>query len=179
MAGLRRPLKDCPDCYGHMMQRGIEDKCSECEWEASCHVYSYSRGRERSRSVHFNGFQSVPFEQVRGMDVEKALESAYERREDHFSLPNGRRIDLSEVNMTLVKISVWLTLEFPETMRAFALKLDPAVHSLEDMACILHTSKQLLHKRIMRECGVGSVPQRGRRTQKQDNNNPKEEKPNV
>lgn len=159
---------DFPPCYGHMMQRGLEEKCAECEWEASCHVYSYSRGRERSRAVHFNGFKSVPFEQVKGMDVEKALESACERREDHFSLPNGRRIDLSEVNMTLMKISIWLTLEFPDTMKAFALKLDPSVRSLEDMACILHTSKQLLHKRIMRECGVGSVPQRGRRTGKTD-----------
>lgn len=163
----RRIMTGCPDCYGKQLRRGLTDKCAVCEWLDSCHYYSNSKGGERSRDVHYRRFQTMPFSKAKGIDVEQAMERAYESGARSFFLPDGREIDLSGVNLELVKICIWLTLEWPETMKAFALKLDPNVKSLEDMAVILKTSRQLLHQHIARECGVGSHPARAKKSAKQ------------
>ena len=160
----RRIMGDAPECYGKQLRRGLDDKCAVCEWLDSCHYFSNSKAGERSRDVHYRSFQAMPFSKAKGKDVEQAMENAYDTGKRSFFMPNGKEVDISEVNVDLVKICIWLTLEWPETMRAFALKLDPRVKSLDDMAVILNTSRQLLHQHIAKECGVGSHPKRAKKS---------------
>ncbi|MBQ4433646.1 MAG: hypothetical protein II894_05780 [Bacteroidales bacterium] len=149
-----------PECYGHQILRGIDDRCGDCEWRESCPYYTTTNLSNRSRRIHFKNYVERPYEQVSGTDVQKAMEDAYMARKPFFVMPGGKKIDVSGINIDLMKICVWLTLEFPETMRAFILKFDPNIRSLDDIAAVWGTSRQLIHKHISCECGVGSKPQR-------------------
>ena len=148
------------ECYGHKILRGDDPKCAQCEWLTSCTYYTSENLGSRSREIHYRDYMAIPFDKVGGLEIEKAMEDALVNRKDVFKTDDGREFDLSGINVELVKITIWLSLEFPETMQALALKLDPRIKSLDDMAAILGTSRQLLHRHIARECGVGSKPQR-------------------
>lgn len=73
-----------------------------------------------------------------------------------YDLPGGVKIDSGDVNLSLIKICVWLAIEQPATARAFMLKLDPNISCLQDIADILGVSKQAVHQRISRELGINS-----------------------
>ena len=165
----------CPECYGHQILRGIDDKCSGCEWFESCRYYTSTNIGERSRRIHFQNYVERPYEQVKGLDVQRAMEDAYMSRKPFFLMPDGKKVDVSGVNIDLMKICVWLTLDYPETMRAFVLKFDPDIRSLDDIAAVWGTSRQLIHKHISRECGVGSKPQRRKKSAKKPQHLPKKD----
>ena len=148
------------ECYGHKILRGDDPKCAQCEWLTSCTYYTSENLGSRSREIHYRDYMAIPFDKVGGLEIEKAMEDALLNRKDVFRTSDGKEFDLSGINVELVKITIWLALEFPETMQALALKLDPRIKSLDDMAAVLGTSRQLLHRHIARECGVGSKPQR-------------------
>lgn len=87
-------------------------------------------------------------------DGEEIEDTAGERTA--YVLPGGVRIDSGDVNLSIIKVCVWLAIEQPATARAFMLKLDPNIRCLQDIADMLGVSKQAVHQRITRELGINS-----------------------
>lgn len=105
-----------------------------------------------SRQRKWDEYQTVPI--LEGVDWtnEEASLSAFNGL---FQNAFGENIDPSEINMQLIKLFVWMTIENPSAARAFMIKLDPDVRSLQDIAERLGVTKQAVQRRVAAELGIG------------------------
>lgn len=153
--GLFRPIMGddgCPKCYGHL----ISGRKCLCQYYVSCREYTFSNIGERKQDIHYQNFETVPL--IDNMDWtsdDKALSSMVSTGQEYYVMPNGIRIAASDVNLPLIKVCVMMALEKPRVMRAFMMRLDPRIRSMQDIANVMHVSKQAIQKRIVTELGIG------------------------
>ena len=136
-----------PECYGHY----ISGRHCNCEWAVSCAYYTYDEIGQRSRNVRFQDFETVPLSE----NMDFISEGTDGDRTIRVNIPGAEQIDLSEINLHVIKIMVWLALENPAAAKALMLKLDPNIKCLQDIACVLGVSKQAVQRRVASELGIG------------------------
>jgi len=136
-----------PVCYGNY----LSGRRCNCEWSVSCAYYTYDEIGQRSRNIRFQDYETVPL--VENMDF--IADETGNERTIRVNLPGAEQIDLSEINLHVIKIMVWMALENPAAAKALMLKLDPQIKCLQDIACVLGVSKQAVQRRVAAELGIG------------------------
>lgn len=135
-----------PKCFGHYISGR---KCC-CEWAQACVMYTYDNIGERSRNVRFQDFETVRFRE--GMDFVVEDDNS---KSINVNIDGADDFDVSDINLKLIMMMVWLAIEKPGAAKALVLKLDPRVKCLEDIAAILGISKQAVQRRVAHELGIG------------------------